>query len=251
MEHPTPSPVVPGEGGRRWGRLFVTAFPAGLLVLCVVGVHVVSSVLAMDLHRWGIWPRSSTGLLGIATSPLVHGDLEHLVNNMVPLFVLGWALHYFFPQAALRVWSWGWLVSGVLVWCTARDSYHIGASGLVYVLAAFLFTSGLLRRQRSLMGLSLLVVFLYGGMVWGIFPIVPRISWESHFWGLVVGVTLAYWFRHLPSAVVDRVPDLEDDPDEEPTPTEEFNTEADEQGVRGWRSTTTWDRDDRPRRDGG
>jgi hypothetical protein len=100
------------------------------------------------------------------------------------------------------------------VWSTARDSYHIGASGIIYGMAAFLFISGLLRRRIALMGVSLIVVFLYGSMVWGVLPIQPRISWESHLFGAVAGVVVAWFYRHVPPAHVPPPIVLEDDPEE-------------------------------------
>lgn len=190
-----------GPAIRKERTLAVAAVLPGLAVLVLWCVYATDMVYGLDLYRYGIFPRTVHGLLGILLSPFIHGDVEHLLNNSIPLFVLGWALMHFFPQVALRVTLGSWLVSGVWVWLSARGSYHIGASGVVYGLAAFLFVSGLLRQQRTLMGLSLLVVFLYGGMLWGVFPIVPRISWESHFWGAAAGLAMAFLYRSIPAAV--------------------------------------------------
>jgi membrane associated rhomboid family serine protease len=193
------------------------ALPA-LVVLLLWVVHALDHGLDLGLHRLGVLPRRVDGLFGILCSPFVHGDTEHLFNNSVPIFLLGWGLMYFYPRVAGPVVLASWLVSGMWVWISARSNYHIGASGVVYGLAAFLFVSGLLRRQRTLMGLSLLVVFLYGSMVWGIFPLVPRISWESHLWGAVAGTLMAVLYRHVPPAVQDPpepVFDDDDDPDAE------------------------------------
>lgn len=200
-------------GRRFWNALILPA----VLVLVIFLVLLVDEVLGLGLARFGILPRDPVGLRGILFAPLLHGDLDHAVGNSTALLMLGWALMYFYPRSAGRVFLFTWLVSGAWVWISARDSHHIGASGVVYGLAAFLFMSGVLRRQRTLMALSLLVVFLYGSMVWGVFPIVPRISWEGHLWGAVGGTLLAWYYRKLPAAIQDPVPVLdEDDEDEEP-----------------------------------
>lgn len=195
-------------------RIARAAVLPALVVLLLWCVFLLDKGLGWDLYRWGILPRSFAGLVGVITSPFIHGDLEHLFNNSVPLFLLGWALMYFYPRNAGPVVLVAWLVSGVWVWISARGNYHIGASGVVYGLAAFLFFSGVLRKQRTLLALSLLVVFLYGSMVWGIFPIVPRMSWESHLWGGSAGALMAYLYRKVPPAVQDPVHRPLEDEDE-------------------------------------
>ena len=148
----------------------------------------------------GVYPRSLGGLLGIFTSPLVHGDFKHLFANSVPLFVLGGSLFYFYREISIKTFLLIYFISGICVWMGARESYHIGASGVVYGLASFLFFSGIFRRDGRLLAITMLVTFLYGSMVWGIFPDVypeENISYESHFWGLITGMILAFYFRKL------------------------------------------------------
>ncbi|MBK8498478.1 MAG: rhomboid family intramembrane serine protease [Flavobacteriales bacterium] len=174
--------------------------------------------LELDLGRYGLLPRTGRGLVGIFTAPLLHADLEHLFNNTTGLLMLGWCLMYFYPRVAGSVVLVSWLASGVGVWLMGRSNIHIGASGVIYGLAAFLFVSGLLRKQRTLMALSLLVVFLYGSLIWGIFPIVERLSWESHLWGGIAGVALAYFHRSVPPAVSDPRPAFTDEEEEEDEP---------------------------------
>jgi membrane associated rhomboid family serine protease len=198
----------------RTDRLKLAAVLPAFLVLLMWAVFVLDHGLGMGIARHGLMPRTAAGLIGILTAPFIHADLEHLIGNSVPLLVLGTALIYFFPTIALRVTAFAWLATGLGVWLAGRSSIHIGASGLVYALAAFLFLSGMLRRQRTQMGLSMLIVFLYGSMFWGIFPIVPRMSWESHLWGAVAGLILAWVHRTEPSPVKDREPVLEDEPEE-------------------------------------
>ena len=201
----------------------LTAIPAALVVLVLALVYVVDRLYELDLARFGVLPRSVDGLIGILTAPLLHGDREHLLNNAISMFALGWALMYFYPRIAGRVFTLGWLVTGVLVWLAARPDRHIGASGVVYTMAAFLFTSGMIRKQRTLMALSMLVVFMYGSMIWGLFPIVPRISWESHLFGALVGVAAAFAYRAVPPAVQDPVIVLDDPEDEEDLPDDGSN----------------------------
>ena len=198
-------------------RMFTAAILPALVVLLLWAVFLLDRAFGLELYRYGILPRDMGGMAGIFFSPFLHGDIEHLLNNSVPVLVLGWALMYFYPRNAGPVVLVSWLVSGLWVWISARGNYHIGASGVVYGLAAFLFFSGVFRRQRTLMALSLLVVFLYGSMVWGVFPIVPRISWESHLWGGVAGTFMAWLYRHVPPAVQDPVrKPLDDEEDDGP-----------------------------------
>ncbi len=152
--------------------------------------------LDSSFYYLGIYPQKIRGLTGIITSPFIHNDYKHLFNNSIPVFVLGTAIFYFYSDIAFRVIGWSWLLTGLLVWIAGRDSWHIGASGLVYSLASFLFFSGILRKDLRLMALSLLVVFLYGSMVWGMFPLIDiHVSWESHMLGAGVGLILAILYR--------------------------------------------------------
>ncbi|MBL0072016.1 MAG: rhomboid family intramembrane serine protease [Bacteroidetes bacterium] len=118
------------------------------------------------LTEYGVLPRTLSGLKGVITSPFIHGDMKHLISNSLPLLVLLSGLFYFYKAMAYRVFAGIFLLGGIWLWIGGRESYHIGASGLVYGLTTFLFLSGVVRREARLMALSLLVVFLYGGMVW-------------------------------------------------------------------------------------
>lgn len=158
-------------------------------------IKVVELWLGLSFHSLGIWPQSLSGLKGIVLAPFIHGSLSHLASNSIPLLVLGVALFYFYREIAWKVVVWGAIITGLWVWVFARPSYHIGASGLIYSLLGFLFVSGILRRYHRLMALSLLVAFLYGSLIWGIFPIKEQMSWESHLMGLLAGALLAVFFR--------------------------------------------------------
>jgi membrane associated rhomboid family serine protease len=165
-----------------------------ILVLWLV--FFVSETLHIDLMQWGIFPRRLSGLKGILFAPFIHGSLRHLANNSLPLFFLMAGTIYFYRDLGYKVILYIWLMGGSWVWIAARPAYHIGASGIIYGLAAFLFFSGILRNYVPLIAISLLVVFLYGSMIWGVFPLLKEISWESHFLGALAGVILAVIYRH-------------------------------------------------------
>ncbi|MFO7621558.1 MAG: rhomboid family intramembrane serine protease [Bacteroidales bacterium] len=159
-------------------------------------VKIAEILFNADFSQGGIYPLALRGLPGIIFSPFIHSDAQHLFNNSLPLFFLATALFYFYSEVALKVFSLTYILTGLLVWLAGREAWHIGASGLVYGLASFLFFSGIIRRYFRLIALSLLVVFLYGSMVWGIFPgIYKNVSWESHMLGFFSGVLLSVWFR--------------------------------------------------------
>ena len=145
--------------------------------------------------RFGILPLHPEGLRGILTGPLIHGDFMHLFSNSVPLIVLGAGILYLYRPFALRVIILVYLLGGLGVWLFARPVYHIGASGLIYGFIAFIFWSGVFRREPRAIALALIVTFLYGGLVWGVLPIREGVSWEGHLSGAVVGAVLAYLYR--------------------------------------------------------
>jgi membrane associated rhomboid family serine protease len=148
-----------------------------------------------EIFHLGIYPRHLKGLIGVILSPIIHGSLSHLGSNSLPIIVLGSALFYFYPKLAYRIVIMSWLGSGLLTWIIARESYHIGASGLIYALAAFIFLSGVLKRNTNLLALSLLVAFLYGSLVWGVIPHDEGVSWEAHLTGGIAGFILAWRYR--------------------------------------------------------
>lgn len=168
----------------------------GIFVFFMWLVKIVELLFELDLTRLGIFPLNLKGLPGIILSPFVHADFNHLFNNSLPLFLLATALFYFYSEIAVNISLWTWLLTGLSVWLAGRTSWHIGASGLVYGLASFLFFSGIIRKYFRLIALSLLIVFLYGSMVWGIFPeVYKNVSWESHMLGFISGIILAIAYR--------------------------------------------------------
>lgn len=181
-------------------QIYSTLFYPFLFVLSVWFVFLLQNMVHYNFLKLGVLPRDKDGLLGIITSVFIHGDIKHIISNTLPLLVLGMLLFYFYKKIAKSVFLWIWLVSGVWLWIGGRNNmnyptYHIGASTLVYGLASFLFFSGVFRRHLRLMVVSVLVVFLYGGIVWGVFPLKEEMSWEGHLFGAIAGVLIAYNYR--------------------------------------------------------
>lgn len=207
-------------------RFYLSLVFPGLLILTIWMVFVVTSILEINPYHWGILPRTWLGLKGILFSPLIHGDLKHLTANSLPLLVLSTALIYFYRNLAYRVFFLTWIVTGILVWAGARSSYHIGASGVLYGLAGFLAVSGFIRRHIGLIAISFLVIFQYGSMIYGIFPVEERISWESHLLGLGQGFFWAWVFRREGPAR--QAPVLQEEPEDAETdlPWDEFELEG-------------------------
>lgn len=162
-----------------------------LFVLLMWFVFWIEMRFHTDFSSYGLRPRSISGLRGIITSPFIHGSFSHLWSNTLPILILSTSLFYFYRASSLKVLLWGIITSGVITWLIARNSYHIGASGVIYMLATFLFFKGILTKYYRLIALSLLVVFLYGSLVWYLFPVDPNISWEGHLGGAVAGLILA------------------------------------------------------------
>jgi membrane associated rhomboid family serine protease len=176
-------------------KVVFSAIFAGSLILVLWVVKIYEWIFDLDLHEFALRPRTLSGIPGIFAEPLLHGDWSHLISNSVPLFLLLMATLYFYRGIGFRVLGYIWIITGVGVWLIARNSYHIGASGIVYGLASFLALSGILRNDTRLMSVSLLIIFLYGGMVWGVLPLFQHISWESHLVGALAGVFCAIRYR--------------------------------------------------------
>jgi len=181
-------------------QIYSTLFYPLLFVIFIWIVFWMQNTIQFNFSKLGVLPRDPSGLIGIITSVFIHGDINHIASNTIPILVLGMMLFYFYKKIAKSVFIWLWLVSGIWLWIGGRNSmnyptYHIGASTLVYGLASFLFFSGLFRRHLRLMVVSALVVFLYGGIVWGVFPIKQEISWEGHLFGMIAGILIAFNYR--------------------------------------------------------
>jgi len=163
-------------------------------------IEILDRALDLNLYHLGVYPREPAGLFGILYAPLIHSSWNHLLSNSFALLVLGTALVYGYPRSTMPVFLMVYFCSGICTWLFARQSYHIGASGLAHGMMFFIFTIGILRRDRLSVALAMIVFFVYGGMIWSIFPQEPRISYESHFFGAVIGVIAAFLFKnHDPS----------------------------------------------------
>jgi len=176
-------------------KIYSSFFYSGCFVVILWLVQFIQWALDKDLSSFGILPRKLSGLTGILTSPFIHADFSHLISNSITLFLLFFGILYFYRSSVIKVFFIIYILDGFLVWLFARQSYHIGASGLIYGFASFLFFSGVFRKDKRSIALSLLIVFLYGSMVWGILPTKPEISFESHLSGAVVGIICAFLFR--------------------------------------------------------
>lgn len=149
----------------------------------------------VNWNHLGIYPRTLMGLRGIVLSPFIHGSLEHLYNNTLPLAILMASLVYFYRRSAFKVLLYGILFSGLITWSIGRPSHHIGASGIIYMMASFMFFKGIFTKHYRLVALSLIIVFIYGSMVWYIFPVQDGISWEGHLGGFATGLLLAIFIK--------------------------------------------------------
>jgi len=186
-------------------RKFFHALVFPTLFLFIMWVnYAVFSIQSIDMSIIGIKPLSVSGLVGIFGSPFAHGSIKHIASNSISFFILALILFYFYRLIAYRVFLLNWFISGLLLWIGGRDSAHIGASGIIYGLAFFLFFSGVLRKDKQLGSISLIVIFLYGSMFWGMLPQNGNISWEGHLFGAISGFALAYYYRKNP---IDFVPE--------------------------------------------
>ncbi|MFY0626649.1 MAG: rhomboid family intramembrane serine protease [Reichenbachiella sp.] len=149
----------------------------------------------IDLGFLGVYPREISGFIGVFFSPLIHGNISHILSNTFPLLFLGTTIFVFYPKVATWVFVNCYLLTGLLVWIFGRSFYHIGASGLIYGLAFFLILLGFFRKDRKSLLISIIIVLLYGGMIYGILPDNSDVSWESHLFGAAVGGGLAFFYR--------------------------------------------------------
>jgi membrane associated rhomboid family serine protease len=160
-------------------------------------IDILNWALDLELERFGVRPRQLAGLPGILLAPLLHGGPVHLIANSLPLLVLGTGMLYLYPNSALKVLPAVYLGPGIAVWVFAERGVHVGSSGLVYGLVSYIFVAGLIRLDRRAIAASLLVCFLYGSMVWGVLPIRPGVSWETHLAAALIGLALAIALRRL------------------------------------------------------
>ena len=150
----------------------------------------------LNFNKFGVYPRTIEGFRGVFLTHFIHSNTNHVFNNSIPLFVLLSSLFYFYKDIAYKVLFFGGFLTGCLTWCIARDSYHIGASGIVYLLFSFVFFSGMIRKHFRLVALSLVIIFSYGSMIWYVLPIKEGMSWEGHLSGFLIGLILAIIYKN-------------------------------------------------------
>ncbi|MBI9035426.1 MAG: rhomboid family intramembrane serine protease [Bacteroidales bacterium] len=175
----------------KWNKiLWILAFIAFLWLVQLL--NFISGYIFLD---YGILPRHISGLMGIILSPFIHGSFIHLVSNSIPLLVFLSLMLIFYEKEFLLVSILGTLLTGLLIWLFGRLSIHVGASGMVYCLAGFLVAIGIFRKDVISLIVSISIIALYGGMVWGILPLKSWISWEGHLFGLLSGILFAYLLK--------------------------------------------------------
>jgi membrane associated rhomboid family serine protease len=181
-------------------ELFFHSFLKSFIIVALLWVlFLFNDIFGLHWNNYGLIPRNLNGLSGIFTMPFLHGDLSHLFSNSIPLLVLLFSIFYFFYRKSKIILLMVWFMAGVLTWVIGTEGTHIGASGIVYALAFFLVTISILKQETKLMAYSLIIIFLYGSIVWGFFPqLFPdkHISWEGHLAGAITGVVLAFFYRN-------------------------------------------------------
>lgn len=173
-------------------RFIVSLYLSFILILPIILAYLFSDSLPF---LTGIYPLKTEGIAGIFTSPLVHADHVHLAGNVSALFVLFMVLFNNYSPMAWMVLLLSYVVPGAWTWLFARPAWHVGASGMVYALASFIFFTGIMHSRTKLVAMALFVVFMYGSIFWGIFPLIPEVSWEGHLSGFVLGLLMAFAFR--------------------------------------------------------
>ncbi len=183
---PHPDPAAQAAADRR--RFRHGLLVAGGFIVVLWWIKAFELAFDTDFGVLGNRPREWTGLLGVLTAPLLHGSVAHLMSNTLALLVLGTLAFASFPKASWRSLPLIWILAGLAVWGFARESFHIGASGLTHGLMFLLLTLGLMRRDRIAIATGFIAFFLYGGMLLTVLPREPGVSWEYHLAGAAFGV---------------------------------------------------------------
>ena len=181
----------------RKALLNILFFPILFLIIMWM-VKLAEYNFGLSFADYGVRPKSLSGLKGILFSPFIHDekDFSHLYNNSYPILILGGMLFSFYKKIAKQVFLWLFFIAGFWLWVIGRPSVHIGASGIIYALAAFLFISGIIRKNPRLSAVSMLIIFLYGSMIWGVLPTIEHVSWEGHLAGFMAGIIVAIFYRN-------------------------------------------------------
>ena len=177
-------------------KILSTLFIPFLFLLLMWLVKIIEVNFQISFVRYGVFPQTIDGLKGILFSPFIHKDFTHLINNSYPILILGGMLFAIYRKIATQLFVWLYFIAGFWLWVIGRPSFHIGASGLIYALASFLLVSGIIRKNPRLTAVSMLVIFLYGSMIWGLLPTKEPISWEGHLSGFIAGIIVAIFYRN-------------------------------------------------------
>lgn len=169
-----------------WSSMFILLF-----IISFYG----SRYLNVSLSNLGVEPRTWKSILNMPTMLFVHASPEHLWNNTLAFFILTTTIFFFYYEIAIPVFLIMWLFSPIILFVIGRDNVHVGASVLIYAEFAFLFFSGIFRRNLNTKRISMAVGFVYGYTVWYMFPIEQQVSWEGHISGFICGIMLAWYFR--------------------------------------------------------
>jgi len=182
---------------RRDARAFWRAFGWALAAVALLAwIKALEILLEKPLDGLGVVPGTFSGLIGVLTAPLVHGSVSHLLANSFPLLLLGTLARYAYPRALNRALPLIWIVSGIGTWLIGRPPVHVGASGIAHGLLFFVFMLGVLRRDRRSIAIALAAYPMYGGLLIGLLPHEPGVSWEYHLCGAIAGAIAALlWFR--------------------------------------------------------
>lgn len=166
-----------------------------IYVITIWFIYWIEIQFGYNFNTYGVYPRTIEGFRGVFLTHFIHSNTSHLFNNSVPLFVLLTSLFFFYKDVAYKILIFGTFFTGLLTWAIAKESYHIGASGVVYMLFSFVFFSGIIRKHYRLVAQSLVIIFLYGSMIWYVLPIKDGMSWEGHLCGFLVGLIFAIIYR--------------------------------------------------------
>lgn len=209
---PTPEPgSVAVKNDRE--RIRYALMSAAFLLAGIWLVWLGSWFLGWQMNDLGVEPRKLSGLIGVLSAPLAHASFEHLMSNTLPLAVLATLTLYAYPRATQIALPLIWLSAGIGVWLFARSSVHVGMSGINHGLMFFLFLTGLLRRDRLGVAISLVVFFFYGGMLLTVLPREQHISFEYHLAGAIAGVVASILLFRLDPKPVRKRYSWEDEDD--------------------------------------
>ena len=221
------SPTQPDKKQEIEDIITAVVYPSIFVMLLWI-IYLIDKNSSFEFAKLGLHPLDFKGLIGILTSPLIHGDFDHIFSNSLSFFVIGFGLCFLYKNKSVPIFVFIYIVSGLWGWFFARNGYHIGASGVVYGMFFFITTSAIIKREKRTMAFSLLITFLFGAIVWGFFPIFfphRNISWELHTTGAISGIVAAFYFRK--SGPQKEIP-LED---------EEEDDDSDEDEIPYWRNT--------------